>query len=524
MLIVQAFWYHDTVTGDFFYRIKQPKVAMERVSDANVCLVHTSHPVFPDLALAADVLILHMCAEEELGPLIRLRRKLGRITVFEIADHFLAPHAGISRDDPWRSPIIRERLLNHAHAADALQVSTHGLAQRYGGLNKNVGIFENVIEQVSEPSVPNVQRVVLGWGGSMGHDHDLAGWKPQLLALLERHAMLQLAFMCPEELFYKHFGQFPAHRVSFTKPGPLETYYTFLKGLDIGLAPAEDTSFNRCRSDGKFLEYAAHGVVPVLADIETFRHHGQTGKEKLLYGSIEEGVAHVESLLKAPDRRHTIAKAAVSYVMAHRLGDRAGTERLRFYRELGGSGNTNAAQAPAADGLMASLRLALAEFDLGAYLQAERRLQDLLGVFPGYAQAHFALLACWQAQGKYAAIVDKLRNGGVPHTVYRDLSFAILVDALRQLGRGGEHAILDILADPVVRADTCRKQEPGAWEVLAKYEPFRCDVMRFLLISKSREGAMAKVSSLAQVLGIIEDSIQDVAQDEALGGLLMAQT
>jgi hypothetical protein len=522
-LIVQAFWYHDTLTGDFYYRIKQPKIALERNGGFAVINVHTLHPLFPDLALHADLLIAHMCAEPEFGPVLRQRKRDGRGSIFEIADHFLAPHAGIPSNDPWRSSTIRRRLLNHAAAADVLQVSTRALKRRYGGLNGRTRVFENQIEHFAAPRGANPDRVVLGWGGSMGHDHDLAGWKPKLRELLDRHPRLHLAFMCPKTVFLEHFGKFPVSRVSFREPGPLEAYYDFLKTLDIGLAPAEDTPFNRCRSDGKFMEYAAHGVAPVLAEVEPFRIHGAHGREKMLYSSLEEGVAAIEALLDDGKRRE-MAVAAFNYVSKHRSGEQV-QERTHLYREWQGSFESVARDLPDAEGLMASLRLAHAAIDGSALDDAEMRLQDLLEVFPNYPQAQYALLQCWWEQRKYEQIVKQMSQHPQLHPVYRDLSLAILVRALRKLGKQGETAVRNIIMDEVVKLDLI----PGAsrsdetWKKLARMEPYRDDVMRNLLISKSRSGAMAGVTQLTQVYGMIEDSVQNKEQDEAMVELLQSQ-
>ena len=61
-------------------------------------------------------------------------------------------------------------------------------------------------------------------------------------------------------------------------------YLHFLQSLDIGLAVDTCTEYNRrCRSDAKFLEYAAAGVAGIYADLQPYRDsvvHGETG---LLY-------------------------------------------------------------------------------------------------------------------------------------------------------------------------------------------------------------------------------------------------
>lgn len=523
-LVVQVYWYHDTVTGDFHYRIKQPGLQIQKLTNMQVVNIHVLHPLFPDLALAADLLICYMCAEPEIGPLMRLRQKMGRPTMFEISDHFLAGHAGVPAGGGWRAPIIRERLLNHACQADALQMSTYGVARRYGGLNKHHRVFENRIEHFCAPRNARPDRVVLGWGGSMGHDHDLKVWKPHLLSLLQAFPNLHLSFMCPPDVFAAHFAGFPEQRVSFQAPGPLEAYYAFLETLDVGLAPAEDTPFNRCRSDGKFVEYAAHGVVPVLPDIEPFQRHAEVGRHKLLYGDVLEGVAHLRHLLTDAAFRERLAKDAFEWVARERQG--ACRDRLTFYGSLleqAGSASTFEGKAevlPDASGLMAHLRLAHAAHDAGGYDDAEARLNELLEAFPGYPQAQFALLGCWQASGNYEAIVAHLSAGDVPHAVYRDLSLTILVDALRKLGQDGEKAVQKIITDEQLSLELMLDRDPAKWIEVLKRSPFHCEGIRFLLSSQIGDDVSVDAERLLQVLDIIEDRAVWVVCDQVLGDLL----
>ena len=48
------------------------------------------------------------------------------------------------------------------------------------------------------------------------------------------------------------------------KPVCLDHYRSWLNSLHIGLAPLLPTDYNRCRSDVKFLDYAAAGAVAML--------------------------------------------------------------------------------------------------------------------------------------------------------------------------------------------------------------------------------------------------------------------
>ena len=64
-------------------------------------------------------------------------------------------------------------------------------------------------------------------------------------------------------------------------PGSLDHYRSWLNSLHIGLAPLLPTDYNRCRSDVKFLEYAAAGAVAVLQNETPYQGLAATGLANL---------------------------------------------------------------------------------------------------------------------------------------------------------------------------------------------------------------------------------------------------
>jgi hypothetical protein len=97
MLIVQV---GDFGTdGDAHYRIHAPARFMGLI-DGVVCVdVHFHHHLLPMLAEKADVLVLQFFSDWDLIPLLSMRKKLGKITIFEANDFFFDLQ-------PW-NPIAR---------------------------------------------------------------------------------------------------------------------------------------------------------------------------------------------------------------------------------------------------------------------------------------------------------------------------------------------------------------------------------------------------------------------------------
>lgn len=137
--------------------------------------------------------------------------------------------------------------------------------------------------------------------------------------------------MCSEPI-WSLFERLPPARKKWFKTGSLNEYYSFLKQIDIGLAPLNNTGFNRSRSDVKFLEYAIYGVLPVVqaapAYVATVKH-GETG---FLFQDPAGMLATLKMLADNPDRITKVSRSARQYVIKERLQQAHSKKRVAFYR------------------------------------------------------------------------------------------------------------------------------------------------------------------------------------------------
>ena len=111
----------------------------------------------------------------------------------------------------------------------------------------------------------------------------------------------------------------PAGRVSFTPWGALASYYRFLETIDIGIAPLAPTPYNRCLADTRFMEYAAHGVLAVCADLEPYREVVRPGETGYLFADAAELETVLERALVEGDVRAAIPARAARYAASERL-------------------------------------------------------------------------------------------------------------------------------------------------------------------------------------------------------------
>jgi len=171
---------------------------------------------------------------------------------------------------------------------------------------------------------------VIGWGGSRAHRDDLRAVIPALAGILERHPEVELAVMTEAEL-RPVFEALPAERVSFTPWGALASYYRFLEGVDIGIAPMAPTAFNRCQGDTRFMEYAAYGVLAVCADLEPYRDVVRPGETGYLFADAAELETVLERALSEGEVRAAIPARAARYAASERSERRHAARRLGFY-------------------------------------------------------------------------------------------------------------------------------------------------------------------------------------------------
>jgi len=280
----------------------------------------------------ADVLILKNICDPDMLALIKERKREKRLTVYELADDLCAI-------PPW-NPVhffyknqenlfLIKRLANHC---DAMQFSVPELKRLYGYLNPSSAVFLNQVSIVPpEKRFKSRPEIIIGWGGSHGHFEDMAEMSESLINWIISRDNVTLYLMCSDPI-WSIFERLPPERRRRFKTGSLRDYYAFLEKIDIGLAPLKDTAFNRSRSDIKFLEYAAHGVVPVVQASVPYGStlkHNETG---FLFEDATGMVDILDMLTDNVDLIYKFAKAARDYVVRERLQYQHGKKRIAFYR------------------------------------------------------------------------------------------------------------------------------------------------------------------------------------------------
>ncbi len=318
--------------GDNIYRVHQPCAALAQLPGVQVFEVHAQSRHRNAAALAADVLVLTMTLDVEVFRLIHQRRLLGKPTVCEVNDYLPDVQPWNPAHRTWADPRGQHLFEQLIGRSDAVQVSSAALGQRVAHLSAQLAVFDNQLAHLPAKREPSQRsEVVIGWGGSLGHLQDLEHIAPTLIAWLQRHPGARLEIMADPSLATPFAGVPPA-QFQFHHAGSLAHYLKWLQGLDIGLAPLLPTPYNRCRSDVKFLEYASHGVVPVVQRLEPYAtvRDGETG---FLFDNPQHLATVLDQLLAAPALRLRVADAAYDYLHTQRRIEQHADKRLQFYRQ-----------------------------------------------------------------------------------------------------------------------------------------------------------------------------------------------
>ena len=331
MLIVQV---GDFGTdGDAHYRIHAPARFMGLI-DGVVCVdVHFHHHLLPMLAEKADVLVLQFFSDWDLIPLLSMRKKLGKITIFEANDFFfdLQPWSPIANS--WRDREIQELYIQLLRLSDGVQTSTAYLAEQWSKMGScNVEVFPNQLVHLQP--LPNIveRPFTVGWAGSPGHFADLYHVAPYLQNWLDAHPDTHLAIMTNE--LAQEFFHLDRARFHFKPFGSIESYLDFLGSIDVGIAPLLPTHYNKGRSDVKFLEYASCGVTGIYQNLEPYRNIVNDGETGLFFNTPEELINQLDRLYQDRMLRLQIRDQAYDFVIKQRkMEDHIGS-RVEWYKSL----------------------------------------------------------------------------------------------------------------------------------------------------------------------------------------------
>jgi glycosyltransferase involved in cell wall biosynthesis len=208
--------------------------------------------------------------------------------------------------------------------SDAIVTTTSLLAARYAHLNKNIYIMPNRLkwEAWNIPHIPwrNDGKIRIAWSGGSSHKMDWVECHAACKRIINKYDNVFMEFqtspMCYQE-FLRDFGPEKvilhdwidytghAYRMNCFKP-------------EIAVVPLHEDEFSVCKSELKYLEYAALKVPCVCSNLAPYApviKHGETG---FLANDDMEFEKYIDILIHDADLRKRMGGAAFKWAEENR--------------------------------------------------------------------------------------------------------------------------------------------------------------------------------------------------------------
>jgi glycosyltransferase involved in cell wall biosynthesis len=288
-------------------------------------------------ALAADIVVFQRPSEWQKVAVLPLLKKAGKKIVFDNDDTY-KENAGIPTKVRGKNhkkilKNINKNLDTFIKNADLVTTTTEFLADEYRKLNPKVIVLPNCVDpdDWEEPLKNETDKVRIGLVGSVLVNQE---YKPiiPLLREIDKRDDTQLVILgLPKDYpkdspvkkaynveidFWRRFKnidwqQWVPHREHNDKLNELR--------LDMMLIPRNDSYFNRCKSNIKFLE-ASMLEIPVIAQgfsdgKSPYQVNPQDKEHMLIAEKKSDWKKWVDYLIKNPDIRKDMGKRAKQYVI-----------------------------------------------------------------------------------------------------------------------------------------------------------------------------------------------------------------
>lgn len=224
-----------------------------------------------------SILVLSRFVHEGVFPVLKLARRHGVPTIFHLDDDLLDVPLSLGRKryEFYRHPDRLRNLRETMNSVDLVYASTQPLARRLAEHGISTPIFAGTIYCSVDPRAFReplpATGPVIGYMGTGGHSMDLGMVMPTIVRLMREVPSLRFetfGTITPPPEIATFEGRHAHH-------DGVADYSGFVARLNemgwwIGIAPLEDTSFNRCKADTKWVEYSMAGMAVVASDLPVY--------------------------------------------------------------------------------------------------------------------------------------------------------------------------------------------------------------------------------------------------------------
>ena len=248
-----------------------------------------------------------------------LRKKCNKYDIkliYETDDDLL----GVEKNSPSYEYVNRvsDSIKNFIEDSEVITVTTPTLASKFDE-SKTVIISNYYVDSVLniKEDIKTEGKLKLGYYGTLTHSKDLFLIKNVILRLKEKYDFdfeVVGGFNASDNVDESWFKsiELPPNNMDFEK---FMGWLSKTIDWDIALVPLENSPFNQCKSELKFIELAVLGLPGVYSDMCVYNNVVTDGIDGFLAANDDEWVEKIEMLILDNDLRKSIRKNALNKVL-----------------------------------------------------------------------------------------------------------------------------------------------------------------------------------------------------------------
>lgn len=331
---MRVYYITSGLQGCYYYRCFQPMQANGWDGDQTTLRYDQKTPENKAVAAqAADVIVFHRPDDPRKLELARTLKQAGKKIVFDNDDTYkddngFKVNEYLDRERMDRGMArMNETLDTFIKEADMVTCSTDFLAEEYKKLSDNVFVLPNFIDPMmfDEPLRNEGEDVRVGFNGSVTATSDLDIAVSLVRSVPEVTWVMQglpgdKNSKIYRELYSEEYKILDTLTIDWTPFCHFHEYYdTFNEQrMDIMVIPRNDTYFNRCKSNLKFLE-ASMFEIPVIAQgfedgLSPYQVDEEDAKHMIIAYNEKEYIEAIHDLAADKDKRREMGRRAREYV------------------------------------------------------------------------------------------------------------------------------------------------------------------------------------------------------------------
>ncbi len=331
---MRVYYITSGLQGCYYYRCFQPMSANGWDGDQTTLNHKQKTPENKARAAqASDVVVFHRPDDPRKLELARMLKQAGKKIVFDNDDTYkddngFRVNEYLDKERMERKMAsMNETLDAFIKEADLVTCSTDFLNKEYKQLNPNVVTLPNLIDPMmfDEPERNEGEDVRVGFGGSVSCTSDFyiavdlvrnvpeVQWVMQGLPSDKDNKVYR-------ELYHDEFSILETIDVEWHPFCDFHEYFDLINSLklDIMIIPRNDTYFNRCKSNIKFLE-ASMFEIPVIAQgfedgLSPYQVDKEDAEHMIIAYTVEEFEAAIRDLASNKEKRREMGRKAREYV------------------------------------------------------------------------------------------------------------------------------------------------------------------------------------------------------------------